>query len=176
MFNLISFAWGYIISKFIIWPRRLEGMIWIPILSATNWYRITDMIGKCPYYLLPFMYVYENTITLFIFTFMPKDTVLFTSITIAHIINNIWWPGFIEIKYSFFTCFLLSIVNITLYIFLCMWIVFKYRYPIIFMFIVLLKLTTCWHCWISYYTCFVVKEPITFIAYQERQARKTINV
>lgn len=179
MFNLIitlSWLWGHILAKFIIWPRRLQGILWLPILNASNWYRMTEIKGKILYIYLPHLYVYENTICLFSFIFLPIDNFIMATILFSHVINNIWWPAFIEIKYSFQTCFILSIVNIISCMSTILWTIYLYGYPIFIIFCIAFLLASLWHLWISSYTLFVVKKPTTFIEYQERQARQTMNV
>lgn len=169
---LSAWLWGYIIGKFIIWPRRLQGFLWYPYLYASNWYRITDMKGKCLYMYLTRLYVFENTTCLFSFVFLPSNTIP-VFLFVSHAMNNLWWPTFIEIKYSFLTCFLLSIIQLISCIIHC----FQFKDYIVYVFFnILILCTYIWHTWISGYAYFVIKTPTTFIEYQERKSRETMEV
>ena len=171
-----AWIWGHILGKFIIWPRRLEGFKWLPILYASNWYRITHMEGKCTYLYLPHMYVYENIMVLFSFIFLPVDYLIFSTLLISHTLNNIWWPAFIEIKYTFKYCFILTVVKIIFCMFSIAWTIYCYRYPIFIIFNIASLCTYIWHTWITSYAYFIIKTPTTFIEYQERQTRQVQEV
>ena len=171
-----AWIWGHIVGKFMIWPRRLKGLLWIPILYASNWYRITEMKGKCLYIYLPHIYLYENILCLFLFIFLPLDDILILMPFTIHTVNNIWWPAFIEIKYTFYTCFILAILNIFITFLSIIWTIYKHGYPIFIIFNIAILLSYSWHVWISGYAYFIVKKPTTYIEYQERQSRQTMEV
>lgn len=167
MLVLISaWIWGYVLSRFSIWPHRCEGMIWLPYPNASSWYRLTNLRGAIQYTYLTPVFVYQNLVRGLLLLLIPRDDILISAIIGIHVYSNIWWPAFMELKLEFKYCVAICFFN------LCAIIFVGWQVPVKFFILVILDgLVILWAFWISLYAHFIVKTPTTHVEYQRRQSR-----
>lgn len=157
LLRISALLWGYIFARFVIWPHRCEGILWLPTPNASSWYRLTTLKGAIDHsYLLP-VFAYQNISRAVAVFWLP--TRCGVAILITHVYSNLWWPAFLELKTSFGFCLICSIIQIG---------------PLLYVFspfVILDGLVVLWSIWISFYAWKIVKTPTTCLEYQRRQSR-----
>jgi len=158
---IMLWVWGYIFSRFIIWPRRIEGLIWLPSLNAGSWYRITVMKYKIPHEYLPAVCILSTAATLFTFLSITHNDLEVIAISYIHTANSLWWPAFFELKLTWRTCLLIIGSAYTTALVLC---------SIDFTILPTIVMQT-WMFIITTRAYFVVKTPTTSLEYETRESR-----
>lgn len=174
MFRLILFSawvWGYALARFIIWSHRWEGIRWIPNPNASSWYALTDLEHKPKPKHLKYIFYLANFLTLASVCTVPEDPRIYTSLIIIHIISAIWWPAFIELKYTWRTCLGLASVAHGTTVYMSYWFISRLGINLFLLFPFLLSFVQSWMVYISAYAYIVVKEPTLQLRYMHRQSR-----
>ncbi len=158
---IMLWAWGYIFSRFIIWPRRKEGLTWLPTLNASSWYRITDMKYKIPHKYLPAACIFTFAAAGVTFLSITHNDFEVIAMLYIHIVNSIWWPAFFELKIIWKKCLLLIGSSYICALVLC---------HIDFSILPTIIIQT-WMFTITAHAYFVVKTPTTSLEYETRESR-----
>ena len=169
---LLSWLWCHVVARFIIWPSRLEGTKWLPTPNASSWYRITDLPYKLNYKYLPYAFAWTYVFNLGVFISLPYkiDMILLTNL--SHICTCIWWPAYMELKMSFLTCGMISILAILTNI---LNIIISNDISVILLCIVCI-FTQMWFSWMSFYMYFFKSTLVTTIEYKRRTTREVLEV
>ena len=164
MFRILAISawlWAYAMSRTCIWPNRLEGLLWVPSKSPDSWYNLTDLKGRIHQQYIVYVFLCTNVTTLIAFSFIHKHELFFPILIAYHLLLNLWWPSFFELKYSWCTSSILSVLVLCCAIGLC------FDQPV---FIILIPIPM-WTTWISLYAYTQVVTPTTTMPYQRRESR-----
>jgi len=179
MFRWIIFSawiWGYILARYIIWSHRWEGIKWYPNPNASSWYALTDLkLKPRKNYLFPICLL-SHLMMLAAIISIPENIPLLLALLFVHIITSLWWPAFIELKYSFRTCFFLAASSHICTIYILLWFITRLGANMFCLFPILLILIQSWMVWISGYAWIVCKEPTLLLEYTRRQSRNLLTV
>ena len=107
---------------------------------------------------------------------LPESPPMFLSILFIHIISALWWPAFIELKYTWKNCFLMAAAAHGATIYLTYWTLTRLGISLFLVFPIILIIIQSWMVWISGYAWQVVKEPTLLLQYQRRESRNLIEV
>ena len=174
MFRLILFSawvWGYTLARFIIWSHRWEGIRWIPNPNASSWYALTDLKYKPKPKHLKYIFYLANGLTLASVCTVPEDIRVYLSLIIIHIISAIWWPAFIELKFSWKSCVGLAVTAHGATVYMTYWFISRLGINLFLLFPISLSFIQAWMVYISAYALIVVKEPTLQLRYMHRQSR-----
>ena len=164
MFRILaisSWLWAYTMSRTFIWPNRLEGLLWVPSKSPDSWYNLTDLKGRIHQQYISYVFLCSNVTTLIAFLLIHKNKFFFTILVIYHLVLNIWWPSFFELKCSWGQCCILSVGALFCAFISCL------DQPL---FAILIPIPM-WTTWISLYTFANGVTPTTTMPYQRRESR-----
>ena len=168
MFRILTISawlWAYVMARTFIWPNRLEGLLWIPSKSPDSWYNLTDLKGRIHQRYIVYVFLFTNITTLIALLFIHKHKFFFTLLVAYHLLINIWWPSFFELKCSWGQCCIISICTLFFALILCL-------EQLLFIILIPIPL---WITWISLYTFMNVEIPTTTMTYRRRESR-TIEV
>lgn len=174
--TITAWVWGYVLARYIIWSHRWEGIIWYPNPNASSWYALTDLKAKPKPKHLYKIFFLSNFIMLGAIVALPESIPMFISILIIHIISALWWPAFIELKYSWKTCFFMAAVAHGATIYLTYWTLTRFGISFFLLFPIILILIQTWMVWISGYAWQVVQQPTLLLQYTRRESRNLIEV
>ena len=179
MFRFLAFTgwiWGFALARYIIWSHRWEGITWLPKPNASSWYSLTDLKGKPKSKYLVYLCVVQLVTTLITLLLVPEYPPLFVALLIVHICSALWWPAFIELKFSWKTCFALASLAHVSTIYLVVWVGSRLGVSLFLPLGIVLVAIQSWMVWISGYAWIVVREPTLMLAYQRRESRRLIDV
>lgn len=170
--KLSAWIWCYVFARFLIWSRRLEGITWLPFPNASSWYRLTELSGKIHHKQLAFFCVASSLSSLGLLMFASHDDFLLVGLLLSHTLTTLWWPGFMELKFSWRTCFIIACVTFTIS---CVMVSYDIdRYGLnegSVLFVPTYIGLQAWVLWITAYAYHVVKTPRTVLEYHRRESR-----
>jgi len=166
-----AWIWGFIFSRFLIWSRRMEGIRWMPVPDASSWYCLTDLKFKIHRKRLTYVCVLNALASLMTLLFIPQDELVIVLVMASHVASTLWWPAFFELKWSWLSCFLLSLW-LFVSTFICIEILFRTSPESISIFFLPMLIGIYgWMLCISSYAYFVAKVPVTSLEYNRRTSR-----
>lgn len=179
MFRVLAataWLWGYVLARYIIWSHEWRGILWYPNPNASSWYALTDLKFKPKPKHLPYIFFLSNILMLIFLLTCPESIPVFSAILIVHIVSALWWPAFIELKFTWKNCFILAAFAHGATIFLIYWFFKKFYINFYIIFPVFLMTVQTWMVFISGYAYKIVKQPTLLLQYQRRESRNLLEV
>ena len=179
MFRVLTttaWLWGYVLARYIIWSHRWEGIMWYPNPNASSWYALTNLKYKPKSKQLPIIFFIFNITMSVILIICPESLPIFFSLLIIHILSALWWPAFIELKYSWRNCFIMACCAHGATVYLFYWSITRFHSLLFCLLPLVLIIIQSWMVWISGYAYLVIKEPTLLLQYTRRESRNLIHV